>query len=208
MSMRTPAGERPGPIGILARIGALGVAAVVAGVVAGLMLVPLIGGTGVLTRNVVADFQNLPDSLSTPPLPQRSLILASDGSVLATLYYQNRVEVPLSSISPSMRQATVAIEDSRFLQHNGVDLRGILRSLATNASAGGVEQGSSTLTMQYVKNVLVNQATSADELDAARGKSATRKIREVRYALGLEKLFSKGEILERYLNIAYFGAGA
>jgi membrane peptidoglycan carboxypeptidase len=208
MSMRTPPGERPGPIGILARLGALGVAAVVAGVVAGLMFVPFIGGTGVLTRNVVADFQNLPDSLSTPPLPQRSLILASDGSVLATLYYQNRVDVPLSSISPAMRQATVAIEDSRFLQHNGVDLRGIMRSLATNASAGGVEQGSSTLTMQYVKNVLVNQATSADQLDAARGKSATRKIREVRYALGLEKLFSKGEILERYLNIAYFGAGA
>ena len=72
------------------------------------------------------------------------MILASDGSVLATLYYQNRVEVPLSSISPSMRQATVAIEDSRFLQHNGVDLRGILRSLATNASAGGVEPVSYT----------------------------------------------------------------
>ncbi len=208
MSMRTPPGQRPGPFGILARLGGVGVAAVAAGVVVGLMFVPFVGATGVLTRNVVTDFQNLPDSLSTPPLPQRSMILASDGSVLATLYYQNRVEVPLSGISPYMRQATVAIEDSRFLQHNGVDLRGIMRSLATNASAGGVEQGSSTLTMQYVKNVLVNQAATADELDAARGKSATRKIREVRYALGLEKLFSKGEILERYLNIAYFGAGA
>jgi membrane peptidoglycan carboxypeptidase len=107
-----------------------------------------------------------------------------------------------------MRQATVAIEDSRFLDHHGVDLRGILRSLATNASAGGVQQGSSTLTMQYVKNVLVNQATTADQLDAARGKSSTRKLREVRYALGLEKLFTKADILERYLNIAYFGAGA
>lgn len=208
MSMHSPPGERPGPIGLLARIGILGAAAIVAGLVAGLMLVPFVGGAGVLTRNVVADFQSLPDSLSTPPLPQRSLILASDGSVLATLYYQNRVDVPLTSISPAMRQATVAIEDSRFLQHNGVDLRGIVRSLATNASAGGVEQGSSTLTMQYVKNVLVNQATTADELDAARGKSSTRKIREVRYALGLEKVFSKSEILERYLNIAYFGAGA
>jgi hypothetical protein len=62
--------------------------------------------------------------------------------------------------------------------------------------------------MQYVKNVLVNQATSAEELDAARGDSSARKIKEVRLALALEKRFTKGEILSRYLNIAYFGSGA
>jgi len=208
MSMQRPPGDRPGPIGILARIGGIAVAAVVAGLLVGLMITPFVGGMGVVTRDVVKSFESLPDSLSTPPLPQRSLILASDGSVLASLFYQNRVEVPLTSISPFMREATVAIEDSRFLDHHGVDLRGIVRSLATNASAGGVQQGSSTLTMQYVKNVLVNQATNADQLDAARGKSSTRKLREIRYALGLEKIFTKGEILERYLNIAYFGAGA
>jgi membrane peptidoglycan carboxypeptidase len=208
MSMQRPPGDRPGPIGILARIGGIVVAAVVAGLLLGLMITPFVGGVGVVTRDVVKNFESLPDSLSTPPLPQRSLILASDGSVLASLFYQNRVEVPLTSISPAMRQATVAIEDSRFLDHHGVDLRGILRSLATNASAGGIQQGSSTLTMQYVKNVLVNQATNPQELDSARGKSSTRKLREVRYALGLEKIFTKGDILERYLNIAYFGAGA
>lgn len=197
-----------GPLGILARLGSLLGVAVVAGLVVGAMLLPFIGGAGVLARDVVQDFQSLPDALSTPPLPQRTLILASDGSVLATLYYQNRVEVPLTSISPFMRQATVAIEDSRFLEHNGVDVRGVMRSLAENVEQGSIEQGSSTLTMQYVKNVLVNQATSADDLDAARGDSAARKIREVRYALGLEKLFTKADILERYLNIAYFGAGA
>jgi membrane peptidoglycan carboxypeptidase len=208
MSMSLPPGRRPGPIGILARIAGIVAFSIVGGILVGLMLMPFVGGAGVTTRDVIKSFENLPDALSTPPLPQRSLILASDGSLLATLYYQNRVEVPLTSISPYMRQATVAIEDSRFLDHHGVDLRGILRSLATNASAGGVQQGSSTLTMQYVKNVLVNQATTADQLDAARGKSSTRKLREVRYALGLEKLFTKADILERYLNIAYFGAGA
>lgn len=208
MSMTSPPGHRPGPIGILTRIGGIVVFSVIGGLLVGLMAMPFVGGAGVVTRDVVNNFQNLPASLSTPPLAQRSLILASDGSILATLYYQNRVEVPLSSISPLMRQATVAIEDSRFLEHNGVDLRGVIRSVATNASAGGIQQGSSTLTMQYVKNVLVNSATNAEELDAARGDSSTRKLREIRYALALEKIFTKGELLERYLNIAYFGAGA
>ena len=208
MSMQQPPRRRPGPLGIIARLGGILVAAIVAGLVVSMMLVPFVGTIGIVTRDVANDFESLPEALSTPPLPQRSLILAADGSVLATVYYQNRVEVPLDNISPFMRQATVAIEDSRFLDHHGVDLRGIARSLATNVESGGIEQGSSTLTMQYVKNVLVNQATSAEELDAARGDSAARKLREVRYALGLEKVFSKGEILERYLNIAYFGAGA
>ena len=208
MTMQQPPGHRPGPIGMLARLGGIVVAAIVGGLLLALMAVPFIGGAGVLTRDVIKNFESLPDALSVPPLPQRSIILASDGSILATLYYQNRVEVPLESISPYMRQAIIAIEDSRFLDHNGVDARGVLRSLATNVESGGIEQGSSTLTMQYVKNVLVNAATTADELDAARGDSAARKLREVRYALGLEKIFTKGEILERYLNIAYFGAGA
>ena len=208
MTMQTPPGGSPGPLGILARVAGIIVAASLAGVLVAMMFLPFVGGVGVVARDVIKDFQSLPDSLSTPPLPQRTLILASDGSVLATLYYQNRVEIPLESISPFMRQATVSIEDARFLDHNGVDVRGILRSLATNVEQGQIEQGSSTLTMQYVKNVLVNAATTADDLDAARGDSAARKLREVRYALGLEKLFSKADILERYLNIAYFGAGA
>ena len=203
----SPAGPAS-PLGALGRLLAFVVGAVIAGVIVGLMIMPFAGAAGVVTRDVVSDFESLPDSLSTPPLPERSVILASDGSLLATLYYQNRVEVPLDSISPVMRQAVVAIEDARFLDHNGVDARGVVRALARNTTAGGIEQGSSTLTMQYVKNVLVNQATSSEDLEAARGDSFTRKIREARLALALEKRFSKGEILARYLNIAYFGSGA
>ena len=183
-------------------------AAVVAGLIAGLMALPLIGGTGVTARNVVQNFERLPETMDTPPLPQRSQILASDGSVIATLFYQNRVEIPLQSVAPIMRQATVAIEDSRYLDHNGVDVRGTLRAVASNSRSGDVQQGGSTLTMQYVKNVLVNEATNAEELEAARGQSPVRKLREVRYALALERRYSKPEILERYLNIVYFGAGA
>jgi len=192
----------------VASLGAILGVSVLAGTLVGLMLIPFAGSLGVLTRDVVRDFESLPDELNTPPLPERSVILAADGSVLATIYYQNRIEVPLDSIAPIMRQATIAVEDARFLEHNGVDFRGIVRAAASNASSGEISEGASTLTMQYIKNVLVNQATSAEELDAARGDSSARKIKEVRLALALEKRFTKSEILSRYLNIAYFGSGA
>lgn len=194
--------------GVFARIAAITGIASLAGLLVGLMIVPVAGSIGVLTRDVVQDFESLPDELNTPPLPERSVILSADGSILASLYYQNRIEVPLDSIAPIMRQATVAIEDSRFLEHNGVDFRGIVRAAASNASSGEVSEGASTLTMQYVKNVLVNQATTPEELEAARGDNSARKLKEVRYALALEKRYTKGEILSRYLNIAYFGSGA
>jgi membrane peptidoglycan carboxypeptidase len=194
--------------GILTRIAAVVGIAVLSGALVGLMVVPFAGSLGVLTRDVVRDFESLPDELNTPPLPERSVILAADGSVLATLYYQNRVEVPLDSIAPIMRQATIAVEDARFLEHNGVDFRGIVRAFASNASSGEISEGASTLTMQYVKNVLVNQATTPEELEAARGDNSARKLKEVRFALALEKRFTKSEILSRYLNIAYFGSGA
>ena len=208
MSMYPPSRPSPGLGGIAVRLVALVAAAVIAGVVAGLMALPLVGGTGVTARNVVQNFESLPETMDTPPLPQRSQILASDGSVIATLFYQNRVELPLQNVAPIMRQATVAIEDSRYLDHNGVDVRGTLRAVASNSRSGDVQQGGSTLTMQYVKNVLVNEATNAEELEAARGQSPVRKLREIRYALALERRYSKPEILERYLNIVYFGAGA
>ena len=194
--------------GILTRIAAVAVIAVLSGGLVGLMLVPFAGSLGVLTRDVVRDFESLPDELNTPPLPERSVILAADGSVLATLYYQNRVEIPLGSIAPIMRQATIAVEDSRFLEHNGVDFRGIVRAFASNTRSGEISEGASTLTMQYVKNVLVNQAVTPEELEAARGDNSARKLKEVRFALALEKRFTKSEILSRYLNIAYFGSGA
>jgi membrane peptidoglycan carboxypeptidase len=192
----------------LRRLGLLVVVIVATGVVAALIAVPFVGGMGVLTKSAIQNFEALPASLDTPPLPQRTVLLASDGTTLATLYYQNRVEVPLGEIAPVMRQAIISVEDSRFLQHHGFDFRGGMRALASNTSSGGVQEGASTLTMQYIKNVLVTEASNGAELEAARGRSATRKMREIRLALALEKRYSKAEILQRYLNIAYFGSGA
>ncbi|MEZ5118047.1 MAG: transglycosylase domain-containing protein [Candidatus Nanopelagicales bacterium] len=203
-----PQGRRRNPVGVFARLLLFVLVAGLAGVLVAAAFLPLVGGLGVTVRSAVTGFEELPDQLSTPPLPQRSVILAADGSLLATLYYQNRVEVPLTSVAPIMRQALVAIEDSRFLEHRGIDLRGTMRALATNTTAGGVQQGGSTLTMQYVKNVLVNNADNAEEVAAARARTPIRKLREIRYALALERRFTKDQILERYINIVYFGAGA
>ena len=193
---------------LLPRLSALLGVAVLCGAVVAAMVLPIVVGAGAITRQAVAAFESVPDQLREPPLPQRSIILAADGSVLATVYYQNRVEVPLNQVAPVMREAIVAIEDSRFLEHNGMDLRGTVRALVSNSSGSGIIQGGSTLTQQYVKNVLIAAASNEQDLEAARGRTPSRKMREIRYALALERRYSKPEILERYLNIAYFGAGA
>ncbi len=209
MTTISPPGSRPAVrlAGGAARLLLFVLVSGIAGVVAAGALLPFVGGAGVGTRTAVEDFEALPASFITPPLPQRSVVLASDGSRLATVYYQNRIEVPLEKIAPVMQQAIVAVEDSRFYEHNGFDLRGFLRA-AAGTSGGGQVQGGSTITQQYVKLVLVNSAATPEEAQAAQARTLSRKIRELRYALALEKQYSKDQILERYLNIAYFGAGA
>ena len=172
------------------------------------MVLPVAAATGLLTRGAIDSFESLPSQLDAPDLPERSVILAADGSVLATIYYQNRVEVPLASVAPIMRQAIVAIEDARFLDHPGIDLRGTMRAVVANSTQSGGTQGGSTITQQYVKNLLIASASNEQELEAARARTPSRKLREIRYALALERRYSKEEILERYLNIVYFGAGA
>ena len=204
----TSAPRKPRLTASLARLGLFVLVSLVAGMLVAGAALPFVGGAGVATRTAIEDYESLPSQLIAPPLPQRSRILASDGSVLATIYEQNRIEVPLSAVAPVMRQAIVAIEDRRFYDHRGVDLRGLARALVGNTSGTGSTQGGSTLTQQYVKNVFVESAATPEEAAAARARSITRKLKEMRYALALERQLSKDQILERYLNIAYFGAGA
>jgi membrane peptidoglycan carboxypeptidase len=184
----------------LGRLGLFALVTLVAGAVAAAMVLPVAAATGLLTRGAIDSFESLPSQLDAPDLPERSVILASDGSVMATIYYQNRVEVPLAAVSPIMRQAIVAVEDARFLEHPGIDLRGTMRAIVANSTQSGSTQGGSTITQQYVKNLLIASATNEEELEAARARTPSRKLRERRY--------TKDEILERYLNIVYFGAGA
>ena len=204
----TAPGQQPTLLASFARLGLFLLVSALAGVLVAGAALPFVGGAGVATRTAVEDYEALPSQLTTPPLPQRSLILASDGSVIATIYEQNRIEVPLSSVALVMRQAIVAIEDRRFYDHGGVDPRGLLRAAIGNTSGGGTTQGGSTLTQQYVKNVFVESAATPEEAAAARARTITRKLKELRYAVALERVLTKDQILERYLNIAYFGAGA
>ncbi|MEP7090600.1 MAG: transglycosylase domain-containing protein, partial [Nocardioidaceae bacterium] len=107
-----------------------------------------------------------------------------------------------------MRKAIVAIEDYRFYQHGALDLRGTLRAFVTNQANNGTTQGGSSITQQMVKMTLVNQAKTRAQRAAATADTYQRKINELRYAIAFEEKYSKDWILQRYLNIAYFGDGA
>jgi membrane peptidoglycan carboxypeptidase len=181
---------------------------IVGGVLLAGLGMPAVGATGYVARSSVNFFDSLPGDLATPPLSERSRLLAADGGQLATFYEEDRQEVSLDQIAPVMRQAIVAIEDSRFYQHGGVDPKGLFRAAVANYASGKVVQGASTLTQQYVKNVLIETATIKGDkagVSAARADTKKRKVQEIKLAISLEKKFSKDEILNRYLNIAFFG---
>jgi membrane peptidoglycan carboxypeptidase len=178
-----------------------------AGIVTALIVLPVAGGIGLASRNGAQAFSRLPSDLTQVPLPQQNTILDAKGDVLAVLYAQNRIEVPLEQISPLMQQAVIAIEDQRFFNHAGVDFRATIRASISTGSGGQV-QGGSTITQQYVKQILLTAATTKEEQEAAVAVSINRKLREARYAIGLENKLTKKEILAGYLNIAYFGAGS
>jgi membrane peptidoglycan carboxypeptidase len=167
----------------------------------------LVAGLGV--RAARSAFDGLPADLATPRTPQTSYLYAADGTLMTTFADEDRTDVPLSAIAPVMRDAIVAAEDARFYRHGAVDPRGIVRALVADTGSGSAEQGASTLTMQYVRNVLKTAPdASGSQRAAATADTVARKLQEVRYAAALEHRLSKDEILDRYLNIVYFGAGA
>jgi membrane peptidoglycan carboxypeptidase len=190
------------------RVVVLAVVSVVAGVLLAGIMLPLVGGIGIAARTASDNFESLPADLKVPPLPQVSKIVAANGDPIATFYDQDRRVVPLSKVPQVMQQAIIAIEDVRFYEHSGIDIKGTLRALLANGSSGTVSQGGSTLTQQYVKNVLIEDAHTKKQREAAIADTLGRKIQEARYALALEHKMSKKQILANYLNIAYFGDGA
>ena len=193
----------------LGLLGYLTVSAICGVLVAGLV-VPGIAAAGVAGSNSIAFFNRLPSALTVDPPSQSTKVLSADGKLIATFYAENRVKVSLDQMSPYIKDAIVAVEDRRFYEHAGVDLQGILRALTTNLSGGG-RQGASTLTQQYVANVVTESLVSSDRGDQViRGgqKTVGDKLREIKLAIELEKKYSKDQILEGYLNIVFFNRDA
>ena len=191
------------------RLGYALLASGLTGLLLAVAALPVVGGLGLTAKAAAEEFLVLPDELTTSPLAQRTRILAADGTTeLAVLYRENRVNAALLDIPELTRKAVIATEDARFYAHNGIDYKGTLRAAVENAQAGGVSQGGSTLTQQYVKNALLQAARgSKEDQAAARELTLDRKLKEARYALAIEKELTKDQILERYLNIAYYGNG-
>ncbi|WP_432476238.1 penicillin-binding protein [Nocardioides sp. GXQ0305] len=206
--MSVPPDERLSPGRVLSHLGVMGAVAVVMGVLVAGLAIPFAGVVGVGARDVARSMDNLPAELTVEPLAQKTRIVDGKGNLIASLYDENRVNVPLSQISRTMVESIVSIEDYRFYEHGALDLRGTLRALVTNQAQGGVVQGGSSITQQMVKLTLVSQAETKAERLAATDDTFARKVRELRYAIAFEEKYSKDWILERYLNIAYFGDGA
>ncbi|MFC3491835.1 transglycosylase domain-containing protein [Glycomyces rhizosphaerae] len=183
--------------------------AVAFGLVVGLAFLPLTSAFGGLAKVGSETVLELPDELVLPPAPESSTLYASDGkTVIATFGDQYRVQLEYDQIPESVVNALVATEDSNFFEHNGVDPEGVMRALVTNVANGGTSEGASTITMQYVRQVLSYTATTPGEVAAASEVTIDRKVKEMGYALALEEEMTKQEILTNYLNTVYFGNGA
>ncbi|WP_374007908.1 transglycosylase domain-containing protein [Leifsonia sp. LS-T14] len=192
---------------------------VVAGLLVTAAVTPAIAVTGMAANNSIGVFEGLPEYLNVEQLAQPTTIYAKNGDqdvVLATFYSQNRLPVAFNQISQAAKDAAIGGEDPRFYTHGGIDIQGTVRGVLSTVGGGGV-QGGSSITQQYVKNVLLQkcealpvktkeQKTKYQQcVDDSTGVSPDRKIKEMKYAIGIEKKYTKDQILVGYLNIAGFG---
>ena len=166
---------------------------------------PLVRALGVvLVTSVVAtacySYETPRFEITIPETAESSTIVAADGTHITTMVApENRTSVRrIDEIPEVIRQAVISIEDERFYIHDGIDLKAIIRAARTNFEAGGISQGGSTITQQYVKLAIIENTE----------KTASRKLEEVWYALRLEDQYGKDFILLHYLNTVYFGHGA
>ncbi len=153
------------------------------GVLLGFILVLVIG----TNRNLVV----LPSS------KQATIFYDVNKKEFTRIFRENRLEVPLHKIPDFMKKAIINIEDNRFYEHSGIDLKAIARAFWVDIKGGGYIEGGSTITQQLARNVLLTQK-----------KAVSRKIQEAFLAISIERNYTKDEVLERYLNQIYFGHGS
>ncbi|MBA2891412.1 transglycosylase domain-containing protein [Nonomuraea soli] len=183
-------------------------AAGTAGVLAAAIALPLVGGAGLTVKSSTEALNLEPENLAEPPLKMLTILKDVNGKQIGQFYKEYRIPVGLDKVSKEMKDAIIAIEDYRFYEHGPIDIEGTARALLKNVTGGGVVQGGSSITQQYVKQVLVNSAATKAEAEAAIAPTLSRKLNELRYAMAIEEKYTKDQILEKYLNISYFGAGA
>ncbi|WP_248965907.1 transglycosylase domain-containing protein [Sphaerisporangium perillae] len=197
--------DRPGIAWKIVRLVTVGTAAGL--LVAGIVL-PAVGGAGIGLVSAANEVNLKPVDLIEPPPAEVTIVQDVNGDEIARFYEEYREVVKLDQVAEVMKTAIISIEDYRFYEHGAIDLEGTIRALTKNLQAGGVSQGGSSITQQYVKQVLLNSATTDADKNKALETSYARKLNELRYAMAVEQKYSKDQILEKYLNIAYFGAGA
>ncbi len=176
------------------------------GVLAAGLIFPLAATGGAAAAAGKDLLDTLPAQMDEEPLSVPSHIYAADGETkLATFYAEDRDPVEFDEISQHMKDAIVAIEDERFYEHDGVDPRGLARAVVNNLTTE-TQQGASTLTQQYVNNVLINAQNLRGERTTISGtKTYADKLREMKLAVAAEEEMTKEEILQGYLNIVPFG---
>lgn len=181
------------------------IATLLAGVLVAGLLLPYSLGLGLASNKITNALAATNEDVLDGVVPERSVIQDDAGTTIAYLYNQNRVIIPSEDISENLKSAIIAVEDKRFLYHKGVDWRGTVRALLSNASTSGGQQGGSTLTQQYVKNFLfLVQAKTDTQKAAAIATTPGRKLREAKLALTLEQKETKDDILSGYLNLVAF----
>jgi membrane peptidoglycan carboxypeptidase len=205
-------------------VGLVGLSAV-AGLLVAASVTPVLTMTGLAGAQALTLFDQLPENLDPGTPMEQSTIYATDPDgkpvELASFYEQNRIPVTYEQVSPVLYDAILSSEDKSFYSHGGVNLGATVKAFVDNVR-GTSSRGASTISQQYVKNVLIQECEQdvergsdtytedlrkcfEDATNASGSEGIERKLQEMRYAIQVEKDFSKNDILLGYLNIANFG---
>ncbi|MGD8400347.1 MAG: PBP1A family penicillin-binding protein [Bacillota bacterium] len=148
---------------------------------------------GVFVAFMLVTTNKLP---TLPPAKQATIFYDVNKKELSKIYVENRVDIPYEQIPEIMKKAIIDVEDERFFEHPGVDLKSIARAIVVDILKRDIKQGASTITQQLARNVLLTHQKTID-----------RKVKEIFLAINLERRYTKEEILQRYLNQIYLGHG-
>ncbi len=203
------------PAGALSAIAGLVSFSVLAGVLVTALVTPAVAVTSMTANSTIGIFESLPDYMEIGKLSQKNVLYGTRGGQyvpFADIYKQNREEATWEQVSPLIKEALVAGEDRRFYEHGGVDAQSLIRAAIGNIASNEIGSGASTLAMQLVKNINIQEAVLLPDkeerdkaLAEAQAKTLDRKLKEAKLAIGLEKNYTKNQIMLAYLNITGFG---